>query len=249
MDGLLAGKTALITGASRGIGAEIARLFAAEGASVGLFARDEGALLGVVAEIAASGGRGYALPGDLLDAGAIERAIAELAAQFGALDIAVNNASLVHLPRPLADLPVDAFDHLVAVDLRGTFVAMQAQIRALLGRGGSIVNIVSTAGVRGAAGMSAYAAAKHGVVGLTRCAALDYAAQGLRINAIAPGPIRTDRIAALTGEQRAPIERAVPMGRIGAPGDVAQAALWLASDRASFTTGAVLTVDGGRLAA
>lgn len=141
------------------------------------------------------------------------------------------------------------FDEAVGVNLRGTLIAMKHEIAAMLARGkGAIVNMSSTAGLQGVRGMSAYSAAKHAVVGATKGAALDYAARGIRINAVAPGPILTDRVAALPPERRETIVRAVPLGRLGEVGEVAAAVVWLCSDAASFVTGAVLPVDGGRLA-
>jgi NAD(P)-dependent dehydrogenase (short-subunit alcohol dehydrogenase family) len=149
----------------------------------------------------------------------------------------------------LAEVAPSEFGAVLDVNLRGTFLSMREEITAMLeSGGGAIVNMASTAGVGGWAGLGAYVAAKHAVVGLTRSAALDYAARGVRINVIAPGSIMNGRIEALTDEQRKPIAGAVPMGRIGRPDEVAATVLWLCSEAASYITGAVVPVDGGQLA-
>ncbi|WP_163989175.1 SDR family NAD(P)-dependent oxidoreductase [Pyxidicoccus caerfyrddinensis] len=247
---LLEGKVAIVLGASRGIGAATARAFAAEGASVVLAARSEDALRVLAEELGRSGGTALAIRTDLGDAASVEALVKQTVSRFGRLDCAFNNAADGHMPGPLATLSVDDLDRSYAVNLRGFFVAMKHEINAMLasGGGGAIVNMSSTAGVNGVRGMAGYSATKHAVLGLTKSAALDYADRGIRINAVAPGPILTDRIQALPEERRAPIVRAVPMGRIGAPEEVARTVAWLCSDAASFITGATLAIDGGRLA-
>lgn len=247
--GLLENKVAIITGASRGIGAAAARVFAEAGASVVLAARGAEALADVARAIEAAGGRALAVPTDVGDAASVERLVTTTLDTYGRLDAAFNNAGEGHRPTPLADLAPDDFDGAIRGALRGTFLCMKYEIPAMLaGGGGAIVNMSSTAGLRGVPGIAGYVAAKHGIIGLTQSAALDYAARGIRINALTPGPILTHRLAALSDEQRAPVVRAVPMARLGLPEEVAQAAAWLCSDHAAFITGAVLPVDGGRLA-
>lgn len=248
---LLEGKVAIVTGASRGIGAVAARAFAAAGATVVLAARDEGALSAVAEQITANGGRALVQPTDVGDAGAVERLVKATTDAFGRLDAAFNNAAGGrHPPTPFADVPVDDFDSVLRISLRGVFLCMKYEILAMLASGGgAIVNMASNAGLRGVRGIAGYVASKHGVIGLTKSAALDYAVQGIKVNAVAPGPILTERIAALPDEQRSPIGRAVPMQRVGRPEEVAAAAVWLCSDQASFITGATIPIDGGKLAA
>jgi NAD(P)-dependent dehydrogenase (short-subunit alcohol dehydrogenase family) len=246
---LLRGKVAIITGASRGIGASAARVFAEAGAAVALAARSEQALAALAEDLRARGATCLAAPTDVGDPDAVERLVERVVSTFGRLDIAFNNAGDGHMPAPLADLSVEDFDRAIRGSLRGVFLAMKYEIPAMLtSGGGAIVNMSSTAGVEGVRGMAAYDAAKHGVIGLTQSAALDYAARGIRVNAIAPGPILTERLAALTDEQRAPVVRGVPMARVGLPEEVGALAAWLCSDQASFITGATITIDGGRLA-
>jgi NAD(P)-dependent dehydrogenase (short-subunit alcohol dehydrogenase family) len=246
---LLAGKVAIVTGASRGIGAVAARAFAAAGAAVALAARDEGALSALADEIRAGGGRALALPTDVGDPGAVERLVGETTAAFGRLDAALNNAAGGgHPPAALADVAVEAFDAVLRVTLRGVYLCMKYEIPAMLaGGGGAIVNMASTAGLRGVPGIGAYVASKHGVIGLTKSVALDYAQRGIRVNAVAPGPIGTKRLA-LSDEQRERVVGAVPMRRVGRAEEVAAAAVWLCSDQAAFVTGATIPVDGGKLA-
>lgn len=247
--GLLADKVAIITGASRGIGAVAAQTFAAAGAAVVLAARSEPAIAALAQQIRDAGGHALAVPTDVGDAAAVERLVARTLDTFGRLDAAFNNAGETHMPMPLADLSVEDFDRVLRGSLRGVYLALKYEIPAMLAGGrGAIVNMASTAGLQGVRGMGAYDAAKHGVIGLTESAALDYAARHIRVNAIAPGPIINERIAALSDEARAPITRAVPMGRLGLPGEVAALAAWLCSDQASFITGATIPIDGGRLA-
>jgi NAD(P)-dependent dehydrogenase (short-subunit alcohol dehydrogenase family) len=246
---LLAGKVALVTGASRGIGAATARAFAAAGAAVVLAARDERALVALAHAITGDGGRALAVPTDVTDPPAVEHLVRQTIATYGRLDAAFNNAGEGHQPTPLADLSIEAFDHAVRVNLRGVFLSMKYEIPALLaGGGGAIVNMSSTAGLNGVRELSAYVAAKHAIIGLTRSAALEYAPRQIRINAVAPGPIETERIARLSDEARAPIIRAVPLGRIGRAEEVAALTVWLCSDQAAFLTGATIPIDGGRLA-
>jgi NAD(P)-dependent dehydrogenase (short-subunit alcohol dehydrogenase family) len=143
----------------------------------------------------------------------------------------------------------DDFDATLAVNLRGVYLGLKYEIPAMLAGGrGTVVNVSSTAGLRGARGLAAYTASKHGVIGLTKSVALDYAARGVRVNAITPGPIVNDRIAALPEDMKAQIADAVPMKRIGQPEEVAELTAWLCSDLASFVTGAAIPIDGGQLA-
>jgi NAD(P)-dependent dehydrogenase (short-subunit alcohol dehydrogenase family) len=249
LDGLLAGKVAIITGASRGIGAAAARAFAQAGARVVLAARDERAMDEVAQQIVSAGGQALVVPTDAGEAAAVEHLVQQTVATFGRLDAAFNNAGDGHRPTPLADVAVEDFDRVVRVNLRGIFLAMKYEITAMLaGGGGAIVNMSSTAGQRGVRGIASYVASKHGIIGLTRAAALDYAEQNVRINAVAPGPILTDRLRNIPADGREQAARAVPLHRLGRPEEVAAVAAWLCSDMASFITGATLPIDGGRLA-
>jgi NAD(P)-dependent dehydrogenase (short-subunit alcohol dehydrogenase family) len=246
----LQGRRALVIGASRGIGAEIARAMARAGAAVALAARDREAQEWVAAAIGAEGGRALVVPADVADPAAVERMVAAAVDGLGGLDVAVNNAAGGgHLPTPLAEVTQDQFRSALAISLEGVFTCLRHEIPAMLASGGgAIVNMASTAGLEAVAGLAGYASAKHGVVGLTKVAALDYAAQGIRVNAIAPGPILTERLEAAGEEAQRLAGMAMPMRRIGTPAEVAAAAVWLCSDQASFVTGAVLTIDGGKLA-
>jgi len=247
----MSGKVALVTGASRGIGAAIAAAFADAGAQVVLAARDGDALSRQVEAIRGSGGSAVAVPVDVTSEDSVRALLAEVQKRFGRLDAAVNNAAGGgRLPEPLAEWSSADFDSALAVSLRGVFLCLKYEIELMLAgaTGGAIVNMSSTAGEQGVAGLSGYVASKFGVGGLTRVAALDYAARGIRVNAIAPGPILTDRLAAAGQPVQDRVAASVPLGRIGAAADVAAAAVWLCSRQSSFVTGTVLPVDGGRLA-
>jgi NAD(P)-dependent dehydrogenase (short-subunit alcohol dehydrogenase family) len=247
----MSGKVALVTGASRGIGAAIAAALTDAGAHVVLAARDKDGLSLLVQTLRSSGGQATAMPVDVTDEDSVKNLLAGISERFGRLDAAVNNAaSGGRTPAPLTDWATEDFDSAIAVNLRGVFLCMKYEIELMLatGTGAAIVNMSSTAGEQGVAGLSGYTASKFGTAGLTRVAALDYAAHGIRINAIAPGPILTDRLAEAGQAVQDRVAATVPLGRIGSPGDVAAAALWLCSDQSSFVTGTVLTVDGGRLA-
>jgi NAD(P)-dependent dehydrogenase (short-subunit alcohol dehydrogenase family) len=246
----LQGKVALVTGASRGIGAVTARAFAGAGAAVVLAARDKGALGEQVGQIEQHGGQALAVPTDVADERAVQRLVERTVAAFGRLDVACNNAAGGgRPPTPFADLPVEDFDSAVRITLRGVFLAMKYEIAAMLDAdGGAIVNMASTAGLHGVSGLAGYVSSKHAVVGLTKSAALDYAEHGVRVNALAPGPILTDRLAAAGETAQRQAALAMPMQRIGAPEEVAAAAVWLCSAASSFITGAILPIDGGQLA-
>jgi NAD(P)-dependent dehydrogenase (short-subunit alcohol dehydrogenase family) len=242
-------KVALVIGASRGIGAQAARALAAEGAAVVLGARTVPLLEQVANEISEAGGEALPVETDAADPASIGRLVERTLSAYGRLDIAVNNAAANHRQKPLADVTLEEFDEVVALNLRGLFVAVRAEVGAMLrSGGGAIVNVASTAGLRGVPGVVGYASTKHAAIGLTEVAALDYASAGIRVNAVAPGPIATDRLAGLPEAVRAQIADTVPMGRLGTVEDVANLITWLASDRASFVNGAVFVADGGRLA-
>jgi NAD(P)-dependent dehydrogenase (short-subunit alcohol dehydrogenase family) len=238
-------RIALISGASRGIGAATARLFARRGYSVVLAARGADALGSVAADIEAHGGHALAVPTDVADQASVERLVQRAVAEFGGLDVAFNNAGSGAMPTPLADLDPTAFDAALRVNIFGTYLCMRSEIAAMRSREHcAIVNMSSTAGLQGVAGLSAYCAGKHAVVGLTKAAALDYAAAGIRINAIAPGPIATEHINA---EQSKRIGALVPLKRVGTPEEVAELVVWLCSEESAFITGTILPIDGGRL--
>jgi NAD(P)-dependent dehydrogenase (short-subunit alcohol dehydrogenase family) len=249
MSSRLDGKVAIITGASRGIGAAAARRFAAAGAFVVLAARTTSDIEKIAGEIEASGGRALAVTTDVTDERQVEDLVKRAVETYGRLDVAFNNAGSGHMPRPLAEISVDVFVQSINVNLVGVFIALKYEIPAMVAvGGGAIVNMSSTAGLQGAPGLGDYAAAKHGVIGLTKSAALDYGRQNVRVNAIAPGPIVNEQMARLPKEARDQIAQYVPLGRLGEPNQVADSAAWLCSDEASFISGAVLSIDGGRLA-
>lgn len=237
-------KTALVTGASRGIGAAAARAFARAGYAVVLAARSVDALERVAQEISEKGGRALPVVADVSDAASVERLLARTLEEFGGLDAAFNNAGGGTPPAPLADTEPEAFEASLRANLLGTYLCMRSEIPAMRA-GGAIVNMSSTAGLQGVAGLSAYCAGKHAVVGLTKAAALDYAAAQIRINAVAPGPIGTERF---DESERERVGQFVPLKRVGAPDEVAQLVVWLCSDESTFITGTVISIDGGRLA-
>ena len=250
---LLANKVVLVTGASSGIGAEAARLFAREGASVLLTARRAERLAEVTGEITGEGGTASYVAAEISAAGEVERVVDAVLERHGRLDGAFNNAGISQGGAALADVDEQRFDRVFAVNVKGVWLAMRAEIRALLaaGRPGSIVNTSSVGGLRGGAGLGVYSASKHAVIGLTRSAAREYGAYGVRVNVIAPGTTDTPMIAAW--KQREPgiterLDAATPLGRGARPSEVAEAAAWLLSDRASYVSGATLPVDGGMTA-
>jgi NAD(P)-dependent dehydrogenase (short-subunit alcohol dehydrogenase family) len=236
----------MVTGASRGIGAASALAFAQAGYRVALAARSAEALEAVAEKIRASGGEALAIPTDVTDLDAVHVLVERTVERFGGLDAAFNNAGGGAPPTPLAEFDLKTFEATLRDNVVGTFVCMRYQIPEMLKHGGgAIVNMSSTAGLQGVAGLAPYCAGKHAIVGLSKCAALDYAAQNIRVNVVAPGPIGTERI---DQRQREHIGQFVPLQRVGLPEEVGALAVWLCSDSASFITGAVVPIDGGRLA-
>ncbi|MER6947270.1 SDR family NAD(P)-dependent oxidoreductase [Nonomuraea sp. NPDC000554] len=243
------GKVAIVAGASRGIGAVTGRAFAQAGAAVVLGARDLKSVETVAEEIRLEGGQALAVQLDVGDAGSSERIVRRAVETFGRLDAAFNNATDGPPPAPLADIDPDDFDRGIRTNIRGTFLGMKYQIRAMLeSGGGSIVNMASLAGVNGVANLAAYVAGKAGIIGLTKVAALDYADQGIRVNVVAPGPILTHHLQAAGEEAQRLAGQATPMGRVGQAEEVAATVVWLCSDQAPFITGVTLPIDGGQAA-
>jgi NAD(P)-dependent dehydrogenase (short-subunit alcohol dehydrogenase family) len=246
----LNGKVALVTGAASGIGLAIARRYATEGAKVVLSDLPTSEGERVTAALRQEGFDCSFVNADVSQPGDCQRLVEQTVARYGRLDIACNNAGIGGELAPLADYGLDAWAQVIGVNLTGVFQCMKYEIPELLKTGGAIVNIASILGQVGFATASAYTAAKHGVLGLTKVAALEYAAQGLRINAVGPAFIHTPMIARLDADDasRKALEALHPIGRIGQPEEVAELVLWLSSPGASFMNGAYVPVDGGYLA-
>ena len=244
--GLLQDKTILIVGASTGIGRAAARVFAEEGAAVVLAARTVGGLEELAAELATAGHRAIAVSGDVAEPVDVARFVDRAVERFGRLDGAFNNAGLTHGGR-LDEVSEEDFDRVMAVNVKGTWLCLREELRVMRAQGaGSIVNTASVAGYRGSAGLGAYTAAKHAVIGLTRAAAHDNGPDGIRVNAVAPGPTETPMLLERTDPDAvARRVAAMPLGKVARPEEVAEAAAWLLSDRASQVTGIVLPVEGG----
>lgn len=245
----------MITGAAGGIGEELCREFASRGAKLVLGDIDEQRGRALGARLREDGGDASFMRCDVGASEDVRDLVRAAVERHGRLDVAINNAGITHLPATTADFDVDVFDRVLSVNLRGVFLGLRHELPVMVEQGrGAIINVASVLGLVGFANAAAYCAAKHGVVGLTRCAALETAAQGVRVNAICPGFIETPMvtvhgIAAAPGTAEFDSVAALhPMGRIGQPGEIARAALWLASDDASFVTGHALTVDGGYVA-
>jgi A-factor type gamma-butyrolactone 1'-reductase (1S-forming) len=252
MSKLLADKVIIVTGAGGGIGEASARLFAREGASVVVTGRSEASVESVAAGIKAEGGRCIALRVDVSSGTDTKAMVAATLAEFGRLDGAFNNAGIDGPLTPAADYPEEAFDEVIAINLKGVWNCMRYQIPAMLANGGgSIVNNASGLSEVGQFGMAAYCASKAGVLGLTRAAALDYGTQGIRVNALSPGVIETPMmINQMTAYPplRDMLLAKHAIGRLGQPEEMAEAAAWMLSDRSKFMLGANLSVDGGFLA-
>ncbi len=243
------GKVALITGAGTGMGAATAELLAERGARVALIGRREQPLREVEARIRAAGGRALVVPTDVGDAAAMAAAVAKTMGSFGGLHHAVNNAGVASEHFDLPELPVDIWDRTLQVNLSAHFYALRVELPAIAkSGGGSVVNVSSVYGDRGLPFRSAYSASKHGIRGLTRSVARDWAARNIRINELQPGVIDTP----MTNEQGKPgevdaIVKTIPAQRLGQPREIATAIAFLLSDEASYITGAHLAVDGGFL--
>jgi NAD(P)-dependent dehydrogenase (short-subunit alcohol dehydrogenase family) len=245
-----AGKVAFVTGAANGIGRAAAIAFAREGASVAVADVSEKGNLETVRMIEDLGGRAFALRCDVTRAEDVRAALRKTIEAFGRLDFAFNNAGIEYTIQPAADISEDEWDRIVAVDLRGVFLCMKHEIPLMREQGGgAIVNTSSGAGVKGFKGGAAYVAAKHGVIGLTKAAALDYAASNIRINAVCPGIIDTpmmDRFSGGTPEGRQAVIAQEPVGRMGKPEEIGAAVVWLCSDAAAFVVGHAMVIDGGQ---
>jgi NAD(P)-dependent dehydrogenase (short-subunit alcohol dehydrogenase family) len=243
-------KVALVTGAGSGLGLATVRAFAESGASVVLADWNEKAVRSAAEDLTAQGHKALAIRCDVSDDAQVEAMVKETVATFGRLDAAYNNAGVQNVLAETADSPRDDYDRVMAINLRGVWSCMKFELQQMRKQGsGAIVNCSSLGGLVGAAERGTYHAAKHGVLGLTKSAALEYAARGIRINAVCPGLIQTpmsDQMAA-AGQADAlkAMVKSVPMGRVGRPEEIADAVLWLSSASASYVTGQALSVDGG----
>ena len=248
--GSYAGKVAFVTGAGTGIGRVTALAFAREGAGVVVADASEQDNRETARMIEESGGRALAVGCDVTRTEDVKAALDKTVDVFGRLDVAFNNAGVEQEAAATAELAEEEWDRVVDTDLRGVFLCMKHEIPLMLEQGGgAIVNTLSGAGVRGFAGQPAYVAAKHGVIGLTKLAALDHAQQNVRVNAVCPGVIDTEMIRRVTGgtpEGRQAITSQEPVGRSGRTEEIAAAVLWLCSDAASFAIGHAMVVDGGQ---
>jgi NAD(P)-dependent dehydrogenase (short-subunit alcohol dehydrogenase family) len=243
------GKAALVIGGTSGIGWATARAFARAGAKVAVCGLAPSPQPEFVRQLTEDGAaEALFLPLDVRSAPDVERAIATVADRFGGFEIAVNNAGIEGRYGPIEALEPDDFDQLVSVNLRGVWCGMKYEILHMARRGGGvIVNTSSTAGVKSIPNISVYSATKHGIIGLTKGAALEQAANGIRVNAVAPGPVATGLLSRMVAGQ-IPLDviaSSVPLKRISAPEEIADAILWLASDAASYVTGETLVIDGG----
>lgn len=246
----LENKVAIVTGAGSGIGREIALKYAEEGAKVVVSDIDEKGGNETATLIKHHGGEAMFIKADTSNAESSRLLVEETVKQFGALHIACNNAGIGGPLAPTGEYPVDGWNKVISINLSGVFYGMRYQIPAMLASGGgAIVNISSILGQAGTKGSPAYVAAKHGVVGVTKAAALEYAGQNIRINSVGPGYILTPMLTnTLNEEQMNGLVGLHPIGRLGKATEVAELVLWLSSPKASFVTGAYYAVDGGYLA-
>jgi len=246
----LENKVAIVTGASSGIGEAIAITFAAEGAKVIVSDINEEGGKKVVEQIKNNGGEAFFIKADTSKPEDNEKLVKETVSHFGKLDIAVNNAGVGGPAALTGEYPVEAWDKVIAVNLSGVFYGLRYQIPAILANGGgNIINMASVLGQVGTKLSPAYVAAKHGVVGLTKAAAIEYADQNIRINSVGPGYIKTPLLVQhLTDGQMDNLIKLHPIGRLGESQEIADLVVWLASDKASFVTGTYYAADGGLLA-
>ena len=240
------GQVALVTGAASGMGAVTAKAFADAGAAVALVDRDRQRLDAVAAELAASGAKVLSFAGDVADEAFAKTAVEETVARFDRLDMAYNNAGILGPMCPMNAETGEGYDQVQAVNLRGVWTFMKHELLQMQRQGsGSIVNCSSLGGLVGLPGRAAYHASKHGVIGLTKCAAMDHAAHGIRVNAICPGCIDTPMGDGIPSDAMTEFLKEQPIGRMGRPEEIAAAVLWLCSPGASFILGVALPVDGG----
>ena len=241
----------LVTGALAGIGRATALAFGRTGARVVISGRDADRGAALVAELAGLGAEATFVRTDVRDDDAVRDLVDAAVKAFGRLDVAVNNAGTEGATGPLTELTADGYAATFDTNVLGTILSMKYELRVMQAQGsGSIINLSSTLGHRGAPGAALYIASKHAVEGLTRAAALEAAAFGVRVNAIAPGPVDTEMLVRFSGtdERKAAMAAALPLKRLGRPDEIADAIVYLASDRASFITGQIIDVNGGKTA-
>jgi NAD(P)-dependent dehydrogenase (short-subunit alcohol dehydrogenase family) len=248
----LRGKVAIVTGGTSGIGRDTAVLFAKSGAKVVVAGRREAEGKETIALIHSAGGDGFFLKTDVSQAAEVSRLVQKTVEKFGRLDIAFNNAGIEGALTPIAEQAEEDWDRTIDINLKGVWLCLKYEIQQMLkqGGGGAIVNMASVAGLIGSSGFATYCASKHGVVGLTKSAALETARNGIRINVVCPAVIETPMGERIFGgpEIRPYAVSLHPIGRFGKPMEIAEAVLWMCSDRASFMTGQSLVLDGGFLA-
>jgi NAD(P)-dependent dehydrogenase (short-subunit alcohol dehydrogenase family) len=239
-------KVVFVTGAASGIGRATAIAFASEGARIAILDRSADALNAVADTIRRKSSDVLAIPSDVSEPSQMQAAVEQVIQKFGRLDVAFNNAGVENKAAPVHEIELSEWDRIMNINLRGLFVCMKHELAQMVRQGGGVVvNTSSGAGIRGVAGGAAYAASKHAIIGLTRSAALDYAKQNIRVNAVLPGNIETPMMDRFTGGD---IQKAIdlePVGRLGKPEEIAEAVLWMASDLGGFVTGAATVVDGG----